>query len=221
MLNAVDDGRNLLSRKTSLLVGIILACLLLLSAACTSVDPVVKIGLVGPFVGKHRDVGYDVIYSMRLAVRDINRNGGINGHRIGLVALDDFGNPEMAKENARALEVDDSVVAVIGHWLPETTRSASEIYRDGNLVLIEAGEVPFGPYDPNALPADFQAAYEEVTPFDETAGSYAGSGYDAIQLLFSAMALAATEYGDIDRENVAAALEGLTYQGITGSVYAP
>ncbi|MCP5097251.1 MAG: ABC transporter substrate-binding protein, partial [Chloroflexi bacterium] len=67
--------------------------LLFLLIGCASVAPVVKIGLVGPFEGQHRAVGYDVIYSARLAVREINAAGGIGGHRVALVALDDSGDP--------------------------------------------------------------------------------------------------------------------------------
>lgn len=194
-----------------------LSILLLLS--CTSVDPVVKIGLVGPFVGEHREVGYDVIYSMRLAVREINSAGGIDGYRVALAALDDFGDPEMARENALALSSDDSVMAVIGHWLPETTSSASPIYGANQVPFIEAGQEPFGPLDPASLPPDFARSYEDVTPFDEVTGRYAGAGYDAIQLAFAALQLAADSNGVIDRQGVAAALDGLTYEGITGAVY--
>jgi ABC-type branched-subunit amino acid transport system substrate-binding protein len=51
--------------------------LLLFLTNCTSVAPVVKVGLVGPFEGRHREIGYDAIYSARLAVREINQAGGI------------------------------------------------------------------------------------------------------------------------------------------------
>jgi ABC-type branched-subunit amino acid transport system substrate-binding protein len=201
--------------------GFFFVCLLLLSSGCTGVDPVIKIGLVGPFVGKHRELGYDVIYSMRMAVREINEMGGIDGHRVALVALDDFGDPEMARENATALSADDAVVAVIGHWLPETTSSASEIYENDHLPFIAAGQEPFGPTDPAILPSEFRQSYSEVTPFDEVAGSFAGAGYDAIQLLFTAMELAADEYGGLERDQIASTLDGLTYRGITGQVFAP
>ena len=67
---------------------VFLLALALLAAGCASVDPVVKIGLVAPFEGRQRAVGYDAIYSARLAVREINAAGGVGGHRVVLVALD-------------------------------------------------------------------------------------------------------------------------------------
>ena len=74
-----------------------------LLSGCASVDPVVKIGLVAPFEGQNRAVGYDVIYSARLAVREINEAGGIGGYRVALVALDDSSDPTLAAQTAHAL----------------------------------------------------------------------------------------------------------------------
>ena len=75
-----------------------LSCLspLFLSACSASTQPVVKIGLVAPFEGRYRPIGYEAIYAARLAIREINARGGINGHRIELVALDDRGEPDKA-----------------------------------------------------------------------------------------------------------------------------
>ena len=70
--------------------------LVVVATGCQKTDPVVKIGLVAPFEGRYRPIGYDVIYSARLAVREINAAGGIDGHRVALVALDDGGDPQLA-----------------------------------------------------------------------------------------------------------------------------
>ena len=89
----------------------------------------VKVGLVAPFEGRHRAIGYDALYSARLAVRELNAAGGIDGTRVALVALDDSGNPEFAAATADSLIVDPNVVAVVGHWLPETTAAAGATLR--------------------------------------------------------------------------------------------
>jgi branched-chain amino acid transport system substrate-binding protein len=220
-MNGAFDYLTTIKNRKLIFFGLLIVMIAFPAIGCKRVDPVVKIGLVGPFVGKNRDIGYDVIYSTRLAVREINKNGGIDDYRIALVALDDFGDPEMAKKNAEALVADNGVVAVIGHWLPETTKIAAEIYEVNDLPFVSAGLEPFGPIDPLSLPDGFRESYQEVTPFDEEAGPFSGAGYDAAQLLFSAMVLAVDESGAIDRSSVSAALQGLTEQGITGSVYAP
>lgn len=200
---------------------ITLILLLLLAGGCRSVDPVVKIGLVAPFEGQNRAIGYDAIYSARLAVREINEAGGIGGYRLALVALDDSGDPELAQQAAQSLAIDPAVVAVLGHWLPQTTAVAAPIYEQAGLPFIPLGQSPFLPSDPSTLPAEFQTAYENVTPFDETAAAYAGTTYDAFQLLWQALAVTQKSNGQITRESVAMGLIGLKYEGLSGVVYLP
>jgi ABC-type branched-subunit amino acid transport system substrate-binding protein len=178
-------------------------------SACQSAAPVVKVGLVAPFEGRHRDIGYDVLYSARLAVREINAAGGIGGTRVALMAIDDGGNPEYAQAIANSLLVDPSVVAVVGHWLPETTATAASIYAQNDLAFIAVGEESFTISDPASLPLEFVAAYEEVTPFDETPGPYAQFAYDAFQLLFQAFDDAQELNGQINRQSVQTALSQL------------
>jgi ABC-type branched-subunit amino acid transport system substrate-binding protein len=183
--------------------------LLLLLTGCASASPVVKIGLVAPFEGENRAVGYDVIYAARLAVREINEAGGIGGYRVALVALDDGGDLELARQTAVSLSLDPAVEAVLGHWQAETTAVAQPIYAQSNLAFIPMGDLPFGPADPAAYPPDFLEKYQAVSPFEETAGPYAGSTYDAFQLLWQALEESEQTYGRIDRETVAKSLDGL------------
>ena len=107
-----------------------LSTFIFLLSACQTAPPVVKIGLVAPFEGQNRPVGYDAIYSARLAVREINEQGGIGGNYVALVALDDSGDPQLAQETAHSLVLDPAVVAVIGHGLPETSAAAQPIYEE-------------------------------------------------------------------------------------------
>ncbi len=199
----------------------LLGLVALLAAGCASVDPVIKIGLVGPFEGRYRDTGYDAIYSARLAVREANAAGGIGGYRVALVALDDRGDPELAAQAAASLVLDPAVVAVAGHYLPETTAAAQAIYLEGGLPFLITGAPPFGASDPEALPAAFREAYAAVTPFNEVAGPHAGATYDAFGLLWQALAVAKESEGSITRSSVQQALRGLQYDGVTGTVYQP
>lgn len=194
--------------------------LLIFLAACQDVQQVVKIGLVAPFEGRHRDVGYDAVYAARLAVREINAQAAREGLRLELVALDDSGEADLARQSAASLVLDPAVVAVVGHWKEETTEAAQDLYAENGLALVTMGEPPFETVDPAQLPQDFLQRYAEVTPFDEVAGPHAGPTYDAIYLLFEALELAETT-GEINRESVAHALQTLQYDGVTGSVYQP
>ena len=205
----VQHKRFIGSFAAVLLRAFVLLELLFAVTGCQSVAPVVKIGLVAPFEGRQRNVGYDVIYSARLAIREINEVGGIGGTRVALVALDDAGNPEYAEATANSLVIDPAVVAVVGHWLPETSDEARSIYAQHKMPFLLGGVEAFAATDPGHLPSDFVSSYAAVTPFDEMPGPYAGPAYDAFQLLFQAFTIAQEKSGVIDRSSVQAALNDL------------
>lgn len=185
-----------------------------------SVDPVVKIGLVAPFEGEQRAIGYDVIWATRLAIRQVNEAGGIDGHRVALVAYDDSTFPDEARNVAEALLVDPGIVAVIGHWTPETNAAAQVLYEDGGLAWVPMGTEGLGAVDAAALPATFAQAYQTVT-FNgiqpPPPGPFAGTAYDAMQLVFEAIDKAADE-GKVTRESVHAILPDTIIQGMTGTI---
>ncbi len=114
---------------------LLILCVVLL-AACASTQPVIKIGLVAPFEGRYRPVGYEAIYAARLAIREINAKGGVRGYRIELVAIDDRGDPHQAIMAARQLAIDPQVVAVIGHYRPDSTDAAIREYCGQRVPLI-------------------------------------------------------------------------------------
>lgn len=213
MWRSVADCYCVIRNRCSVIHHLQAAMLLLLGslAGCASVDPVVKIGLVAPFEGEHRAIGYDVIYSARLAVRQINQAGGIGGYRVALVALEDAGDPELARQAAQSLAIDPQVVAVVGHWLPQTTAVAAPIYAQAGLPFIPMGQAPFGASDPATLPAEFHQAYEAVTPFDETAGPYAATAYAAFQRLWQALEKGEQTHASLTRAAVFDSLTVLEY----------
>jgi len=112
--------------------------MLLLTACQFSGDarPTVKIGLVAPFEGRYRYAGYDVIYAVRLALREANTAGGVDGYYVELVAYDDGADAAMAAEQARKLSVDPAVVGAIGHFRKETTGAALSVYAKAGIPLV-------------------------------------------------------------------------------------
>jgi ABC-type branched-subunit amino acid transport system substrate-binding protein len=113
--------------------------LLTLATGCAVTQPTLKIGLVAPFEGRYRAIGYDVIYAARLAVREINAAGGLAGYWIELVSLDDSGDAQLAEQQVAKLAVDSEVMAVIGHWLPPTTQASLDGYAQAGLALVATG----------------------------------------------------------------------------------
>ena len=215
---SVIGNRPSVHRLRSTVYCLLLTVYCLLLTSCASVDPVVKIGLVGPFEGADRAIGYDVIYSARLAVREINAAGGIDGYRVSLVALDDSGDVALAKETAVSLTLDPSVIAVVGHWVPNTTDAVQPIYAEAGLPFIAGGSEPFGASDLVPNPSEFRDKYVSVTPFNEAPGPYAAPAYDAFQLLREALEIAG-DNGKLTRDAVADVLLELEVEGLTGTVY--
>lgn len=111
-----------------------------LVAACGfpgSVKPTVKIGLSAPFEGRYRDLGYEALHAVRLAVQQRNETGGIaDRYLVELVALNDFNDTEEAIMQARKMAVDDGVLGVLGVWSPEVGQAVAREYGRLSLVVL-------------------------------------------------------------------------------------
>lgn len=98
-----------LCKRIRVLPGIALAALL---AAC-SPPPPLQIGFIGGLTDRNSDNGQSGLKGVTLAIEQFNRDGGLGGRMVELVARDDAQNRETAAQSAQAL-VDARVDAVIG-----------------------------------------------------------------------------------------------------------
>lgn len=215
-------------------------------SACSigSTAAVVKIGLVAPFEGRYRAIGYEAIYAARLAIREINRAGGVNGLRVELVALNDDGDPLMAAEQARKLAIDAQVVAVIGHYRPETSEAAMGVYCEQALPLlalewsggracpdifllntsgVDSPEIDAASFiynasvpAPDTLPAAhaFVEAYNAIPIDGVRAGPIALQTYDAMYVLFDALGRSAK---GASRQDMQQAIAATDFEGLGGA----
>lgn len=87
-------------------------CLLLLTSAHAA-EPI-RVGLSGPFSGGSSPMGLSMRNGIRLAVEDINRQGGVLGRRVLLIERDDRGRPELGLRIAGELIDKQRVVAAVG-----------------------------------------------------------------------------------------------------------
>jgi ABC-type branched-subunit amino acid transport system substrate-binding protein len=71
----------------------------------------------------------------------INRAGGINGHKIELVAADDEFNPDIAKKNASAFLADPSVLAILHPLGTRQTAAVMDTVKDIAIVGPNTGTV--------------------------------------------------------------------------------
>lgn len=108
-------------------------------AACRTVAPiprVVKIGLIGSFEGLCRSYGYEALYAVKAALAEWNERGGVAGHPVELVALDDSGSDEQARKQPSELAADADVLGVVGHSLRHTTEAALGEYARLGLPMV-------------------------------------------------------------------------------------
>ncbi len=146
--------------------GALLALLLGAStlAGCIAITvPVYRIGVVLPLEGRYREVGYDVFYASRVVILKALQVASGQPYRVELVIYDDFGEPGRAVAPAEALARDPSVLAVVGHWRPDTTAAAVAVYQSAELPLITAHGDAVRPGTPgvyvlDARPEERQAA---------------------------------------------------------------
>jgi branched-chain amino acid transport system substrate-binding protein len=104
--------------------------------------PTFKIGLVAPFEGLHRPLGYEALFGVKLALQERNLAGGVQGYRVELVALNDFDDPAEAVSQAKALSADPDVLGVIGHLSAATMAVAGPVYHQAQLTLIIPWSAP-------------------------------------------------------------------------------
>jgi len=110
-----------------------LAVIGLLLSTCGGAPPTLKIGLIAPFEGTDRALGYEALFAVKLAVQQYNET---HQPKIELVALNDFNDPYEAKAQAKALLADPDIMGVIGHFSNEATHAALPIYEAHKLAVV-------------------------------------------------------------------------------------
>src|SRR3954468_19514120 len=83
------------------------------ATAGTTTGPI-KVGEVGSMTGTEATFGISSDRGIQIRVKEVNAAGGIKGRKIGIIALDDKGNPEEAATAATRLISSEHVVALLG-----------------------------------------------------------------------------------------------------------
>lgn len=108
--------------------------LLALFTGCGDSGPI-KIGFVATLSGSSAGLGVTGRNAVRLAIEEINNNGGINGRKLQLVIADDKGNAEGGLRAAKEL-VAQKVVAVIGHSLTGTQALSLPYFQKNQILML-------------------------------------------------------------------------------------
>ena len=98
----------------------------------------VKIGLLAPLTGFAAADGLSVLNSVKLAVERINKEGGVLGKKVKLIAYDDRADAKEAVGLSRKLIQQDRVAGVVAGSYSTPTRAAAPIFQDEEIPLISA-----------------------------------------------------------------------------------
>lgn len=105
---------------------------LLALAACAASKPTYIVGAAGPW---KQGYGLQNLQGIELAVEEINKAGGINGHPLTVISRDDEGDGPKAARIAQDFVSTQAVSAVIGHVNSSGMLSAAPVY-DGQLAAV-------------------------------------------------------------------------------------
>lgn len=130
-------------RRPSAIVRLALLCVVLAGCALTkrellphSTQPVIKVGLVAPFEGRYRTLGYEVLHAVKWILRERNDQGGVGGVMVELVALNDDADPASSAFQAHKFAVDPDVVGVVGPFTEDTLLAAAPVYEELGLAAV-------------------------------------------------------------------------------------
>lgn len=175
-----------------------------LVAACTfpgSVKPTVKVGLSAPFEGQYRDLGYEVLYAVRLAIRERNEDGGIaNRYLVEFVALNDLAEAQLALIQAQKMAVDSGVMGVLGGLAPAVARAAAPEYERMGLAFLYPN-TDFTKTEPTSVDATFAADYQALSG-GAPPGLAAVWAYEEANRLLDAVQTVVEHEGDPNRRGV-------------------
>ncbi len=123
------------------------AIVLVLSACIMPGDaaPVLKIGLIAPFEGLGRPLGYAVLPAVQEVIDFANSSATPGSYRLLLVALNDDLDPAAAAAQAAALGRDPAVVAVIGPFTTPTAAQAAPLLSATGIPVLVAAPLDQAP----------------------------------------------------------------------------
>jgi ABC-type branched-subunit amino acid transport system substrate-binding protein len=116
----------------------------LLSACVMPGDaaPVIKIGVIAPFEGMGRPLGYAVLPGVKAAAKEANASGDLGRYRVLVVAFNDDQHAPTAAAQAKALALDADVIGVVGAWSAETAAAVQPILAEAGLPVLVTGWSP-------------------------------------------------------------------------------
>lgn len=117
----------------------VFALLIAISALISYFNPTEELLHIAAVVPENLDkenTSQSVKAALMIYAERTNKYGGVNGKKLVIDFYDDHGEVKSAQKIAQKIVDEDNAVAVIGHFLDETTQAAGEIYRNKGIPSI-------------------------------------------------------------------------------------
>ena len=171
----------------------------------------IKVGVSGPFTGGSSSMGVSMRDGVRLAAKEINAAGGINGNKIVLIERDDEAKNERGVQIAQELINNEKVVATLGYINTGVALASQRFYQDAKIPVmnnVATGSVLTKQF-PNA-PENY--VFRNAAADNIQAPMIAKEAVEKRGLKKVAILADSTNYGQLGREDLEKALK--TY-GVT------
>ncbi len=96
----------------------------------------IKVGVIGPYTGGSSSMGVSMRDGVRLATKEINAAGGINGNKIVLVERDDEAKNERGVQISQELINNEKVVAALGFINTGVALASQRFFQDAKIPVI-------------------------------------------------------------------------------------
>lgn len=100
-------------------------------------DTSITIGMSAPFSGPNAAYGLDMRQTIQSYFEQLNKNGGVNGRKLELVALDDGYETERTVANTKALIGEKNVFALLSYYgSSPTTEAMNKVFGPAKVPLV-------------------------------------------------------------------------------------
>ncbi len=126
-----------MKKRLALIMALVMLFTVALSGCGKSeADGIIKLGVIGPMTGDYSMYGTAVAEGAKLAAKEINAAGGINGSDIQIVDYDSKGDKTEAVNAYNRLRDQDGIVGLIGGTFSGETLAIKEIAVGDNMPVL-------------------------------------------------------------------------------------
>lgn len=161
---------------------------------------------MGPFTGGSASMGVSMRDGVRLAVKEINAAGGINGDKIVLIERDDEAKNERGVQISQELINNEKVVATVGYINTGVALASQRFYQEAKVPVMN--NVATGSLVTKQFPnAPENYVFRNAAPDNIQAPMIAKEAVEKRGLKKVAILSDATNYGQLGREDLEKALK--------------